>query len=74
MPGRCQDSILTVTRPEAVWIAILSDTHGRLDPRIAGVVASCDCAVNAGDIGPAALLSALRPLTETVVAVLGNNE
>jgi putative phosphoesterase len=74
MPASCQDSILTVTCAEASRIAILSDTHGRLDPRIAGIVASCDCAVHAGDIGSAAVLAALRPRMETVVAVLGNND
>ncbi len=74
MPGAYDDSILTVSCPEASRVAILSDTHGRLDPRIAGVVASCDCAVHAGDIGAAAVLAALRPLMKTVVAVLGNND
>jgi putative phosphoesterase len=74
MPAACKDSILTVSCPDATRVAILSDTHGRLDPRIAGVVASCDCAVHAGDIGAAAVLDALRPLMKTVVAVLGNND
>lgn len=74
MPAPCKDSILTVSRPDATRVAILSDTHGRLDPRIAGVVASCDCAVHAGDIGAVAVLDALRPLTKTVIAVLGNND
>jgi putative phosphoesterase len=74
MPGPCDDSILTVSCPEASRVAILSDTHGWLDPRIAGVVASCDCAVHAGDIGAAAVLAALRPLMKTVVAVRGNND
>jgi putative phosphoesterase len=74
MPESCQDGILTVSCPEASRVAILSDTHGRLDPRIAGVVATCDCAVHAGDIGSAAVLSALWPLMHTVVAVLGNND
>jgi putative phosphoesterase len=74
MPALCQDSILTLSCPEAVRVAILSDTHGRLDPRIAGIVASCDCAVHAGDIGAAAVLAALQPRMKTVVAVLGNND
>ena len=65
---------MTVSCTKAARVAILSDTHGRLDPRIAGVVASCDCAVHAGDIGAVAVLSALRPLVATVVAVLGNND
>jgi uncharacterized protein len=74
MPSSDQNNIVTISCPEASRVAILSDTHGRLDPRIAGVVASCDCAVHAGDIGAAAVLSALRPLVATVVAVLGNND
>ena len=74
MPGSCHDGILSVSCPEASRVAILSDTHGRLDPRIAGVVASCDCAVHAGDIGAVSVLSALRPLMKTVIAVLGNND
>jgi uncharacterized protein len=74
MPGPYDDSILSVSCPDASRVAILSDTHGRLDRRIAGVVASCDCAVHAGDIGAAAVLSALRPIMKTVVAVRGNND
>jgi putative phosphoesterase len=74
MPDPCDDGILTVSCIEASRVAILSDTHGRLDPRIAGVVDSCDCVVHAGDIGSAAVLAALRPLMKTVVAVRGNND
>jgi len=74
LPAACKYSILNVSCPDASRVAILSDTHGRLDPRIAGVVASCDCAVHAGDIGAAAVLDALRPVMKTVVAVLGNND
>lgn len=74
MPTSEHDDIPAVSCVEAARVAILSDTHGRLDPRIAGVVSSCDCAVHAGDIGAAAVLAALRPLVATVVAVLGNND
>jgi putative phosphoesterase len=74
MPAPGKNGILSVSCPDARRVAILSDTHGRLDPRIAGVVASCDCAVHAGDIGAVAVLDALRPLMKTVVAVLGNND
>jgi putative phosphoesterase len=55
-------------------VAIVSDTHGVLDPRIAAEVSRCDYAVHGGDIGSAAVLEALRPRTRTVVAVLGNND
>lgn len=54
-------------------VAIVSDTHGFLDPRIADVVTACDVAVHAGDIGGADVLLALQP-REQVVAVKGNND
>lgn len=55
-------------------VAILSDTHGALDARVAEVVSRCDCAVHAGDIGNAAVLAALRPRSGQVLAVRGNND
>lgn len=55
-------------------MAILSDTHGVLDPRIAALVARCDCAVHAGDIGAAVVLDQLRPRDGQVLAVIGNND
>ncbi len=54
-------------------VAILSDTHGFLDPRIADRVSQCDFAVHAGDVGGADVLCALQPLRQ-VVAVRGNND
>jgi putative phosphoesterase len=65
---------MNVACPAAARVAILSDTHGHLDPRIAKLVEGCDCVVHAGDIGGAGVLAQLRPLTNTVVAVLGNND
>ena len=55
-------------------VAILSDTHGVLDPRIAGAVARCDYAVHAGDVGCSAVLDQLRPQQGLVLAVRGNND
>ncbi|MCG6940441.1 MAG: metallophosphatase family protein [Thiohalocapsa sp.] len=55
-------------------IAIVADTHGQLDPRIAELVTGCDLAVHGGDIGNAAVLAALQPRTGRVLAVLGNND
>jgi putative phosphoesterase len=55
-------------------VAIVSDTHGVLDPRIAAIVAGCDIAVHGGDIGNAAVLAALKPRSGRVAAVLGNND
>lgn len=54
-------------------IAIVSDTHGQLDERIADVVRDCDYAVHAGDILGAGVLAALQP-RHTVLAVRGNND
>lgn len=55
-------------------VAILSDTHGALDPRIAELVAECDLAVHGGDIGGVAVLGQLKPRSGRVRAVLGNND
>lgn len=55
-------------------VAIVSDTHGFLDPRVAELVAASHIAVHAGDIGCAAVLEALQPRTGLVIAVRGNND
>ena len=60
-----------VTSP--VRVALLADTHGALDARIAAEVARCDYAVHAGDVGNAGVLAALRPQLG-LVAVRGNND
>ncbi len=54
-------------------VAILADTHGFVDPRIADQVSTCDYAVHAGDIGGADVLLALHPKRQ-VIAVRGNND
>jgi putative phosphoesterase len=59
---------------QSVRVAILSDTHGVLDPDVAALVAACDQAVHAGDVGNAAVLAALKPRSGNVVAVRGNND
>ncbi len=58
----------------SVTVAIVSDTHGFLDLRIAEIVLACDIAVHAGDIGSQRVLSALKPRRGAVVAVRGNND
>lgn len=63
-----------MTVADRVRVAILSDTHGVLDARIAAKVSQCDYAVHAGDIGNAAVLAALRPRSGQVLAVRGNND
>jgi len=55
-------------------VAILSDTHGVLDQRVAGLVAQCDIAVHGGDIGGLAALADLAPLDGRIYAVFGNND
>jgi uncharacterized protein len=60
--------------PPDVTVAILADTHGYLDERIAAEVTACDYAVHAGDIGGAAVLQTLLPRRRTVLAVRGNND
>ena len=59
---------------QTLRVALLSDTHGYVDPRIAALVARCDLAVHAGDVGGLAVLRALRPRLGRVVAVRGNND
>lgn len=54
-------------------IAIISDTHGQLDQRIAALVHDCDYAVHAGDILGAGVLAAMQP-RHSVLAVRGNND
>ena len=55
-------------------IALVSDTHGQLDPRIVEVVERCRVAVHAGDIGGVAVLDTLARSDRRVVAVRGNND
>ena len=55
-------------------IALVSDTHGHLDPRIVKAVERCRVAVHAGDIGSVAVLDALAQSDRRVVAVRGNND
>ena len=55
-------------------IAVISDTHAHLDPRIADIVKTCDVAVHAGDICGAHILEEMQPKTGKVYAVTGNND
>jgi len=59
---------------QAITVAIISDTHTVLDPRIAEVISQTDIAIHAGDIGDAGVLSAMNPKTGRVIAVAGNND
>ncbi len=55
-------------------VAIVSDTHGYLDPRIADIIKQSDIAIHAGDIGDASILEAMQPKTGQIFAVTGNND
>lgn len=55
-------------------VAIVSDSHGVLDERIAAWISGCDLAVHGGDIGSASVLDALGHRVARVIAVLGNND
>jgi putative phosphoesterase len=57
-----------------IRIALVSDTHGELDPRIGELVRGCDLALHGGDIGNAGVLTRLRPRAGQVHAVRGNND
>lgn len=57
-----------------IRVALLADTHGYLDARIAAVVRGCDIAAHGGDIGSADVLAQLQPRQGRVYAVLGNND
>ncbi len=55
-------------------VALVADTHGVLDSRIAAAIVGCDVLVHAGDIGAAAVLDAMRQRAGRLVAVRGNND
>lgn len=55
-------------------LALISDTHGFVDPRVAQIVEACDAVVHAGDIGDHAVLGLLRSRCSHVLAVRGNND
>ena len=55
-------------------VALVSDTHGDLEPRIVKVVERCGLVVHAGDIGSGAVLDTLAHPDRRVTAVRGNND
>jgi uncharacterized protein len=55
-------------------VAIVSDTHGVLDPRIREAITGADLAIHAGDIVGQNVLDELEEVTREVVAVRGNND
>lgn len=54
-------------------IALVSDTHGRFDPRLPGLLAGCDLVLHAGDVVGRSILEGLEAIAP-VHAVRGNND
>ena len=57
-----------------VAVALLSDTHGFIDPRILAEALACERIVHAGDVGGLAVLQALSRGPAPLLAVRGNND
>lgn len=55
-------------------VAILSDTHGAVDDRVAEEALRCDFILHAGDVGTREVLDALDPGEGRLIAVRGNND
>lgn len=70
-PESIQENSILLNR---VRLILVSDTHGRIDPRIARLSADCDVAVHAGDIMADQVLKDLKPRSGQVYAVRGNND
>lgn len=64
------DSIAILRR---MRIALVADTHGFLDPRVAEGVAGMALIVHAGDVG-GTIAEELAALTDNLVVVAGNND
>jgi uncharacterized protein len=54
-------------------LGLISDTHGFLDPRVAGIFAGVEHILHAGDIGSDRIIAELETVAP-VTAVLGNND
>ena len=55
-------------------VAVVSDTHSFLDPRIEKIVSESDYTVHAGDICGVGVIQAMKPKLGQVIAVAGNND
>lgn len=55
-------------------VAVISDTHSHLDPRIKDIIRDCDVAVHAGDICGLEVIESMQPKSGKVVVVTGNND
>lgn len=72
--GACQTVAMSEFAGQTLRVALLSDTHGFLDPRVGAYVEQCDLAIHAGDLGCLSILDQIRPRQGRVIAVLGNND
>ena len=63
-----------MSRHQRLRVALVSDTHGVLDERIAALVDDCDLVVHAGDVGDAGVLRQLQARGTPTIAVRGNND
>ncbi|MCW9013923.1 MAG: metallophosphatase family protein [Gammaproteobacteria bacterium] len=59
---------------DSIRIAIISDTHGIIEPNIISVIKSCDQVIHAGDICGAHVIKQLKQIHTDVTAVAGNND
>ncbi len=57
-----------------IRIAIISDTHGVIDPNILEIIKDCDQVVHAGDICTASVLEQITAINKKLTAVTGNND
>jgi len=57
-----------------IRIAIISDTHGIVDPSILDVIKNCDQVIHAGDICSASVLEQIIAVNDKLTAVTGNND
>src|ERR1044071_9642876 len=72
-PANVPQPLDATRNTQHVKIALLSDTHGYLDPSLERIFAGVDHILHAGDIGPDSLIAELEGIAP-VTAVLGNND
>jgi len=53
-------------------VGLISDTHGKLDPRVHKAFAGVDAIIHAGDVCKDSVLYELQTITPELTAVLGN--
>jgi hypothetical protein len=53
-------------------VGLISDTHGKVDPRVHDALAGVDAIIHAGDICKDSVLYELQTISPNITAVLGN--